>query len=163
MTPRTATLAAALATALALPLTAAAPALAQTLIPGDGQALAEHLRRAGYRADIDHLDSGRPFIRSGSDGLNFFIFLRDCEGGENCRNIQFHASFNMQTPPTAERLNEWNSSRIVGQAFLDGNGQPRIGHFVAMRGGISAEAFDTAFAFFRDAMRDYADHIGFRR
>jgi hypothetical protein len=152
-----------LAMALAAGLATAPAASAQIILADDGEAIAERLRSDGFRADIERRDNGQLLIRSGSDGLNFFIFLRDCQDYRNCRNIQFHGSFNMQSPPTAERINDWNGSRIVGQAFLDNAGQPRIGHFVTMRGGISVEAFDEAFGFFREALRDYAVHIGFRR
>lgn len=149
--------------AFALSSAAAVPSAAQSIVADDGQVIAESLRQSGYRAEIERIENGRLRIRTGSDGLNFFVFLRDCEEYRNCRNVSLHAGFTMETPPTLDRINEWNRSRIVGQAFLDTAGQPRLSHFVTMRGGVSAEAFNDALRFFREALRDYATHIGFRR
>ena len=159
--------------ALALPASAktddssapAAPAPAPTgglIMADDGQAIAAFLRGAGYRAEVEMMSDGRPRVMSAADGLNFSILLRDCTDGRACTNVQFHSAFTMQTPPSVERLGEWNNRRIVGQAFMSDEGQPRLGHFVTMRGGLSTEAFEDAFGFFREALTDFAVHIGFR-
>lgn len=145
------------------PATDVAAPTGNLIMADDGEAIAAFLRDSGYRAEIEFLSDGRPSIASAAEGLRFWIFLRDCVDGRDCENIQFHAGFTMETPPTIERIGEWNSRRIVGQAFLDDEGQPRIGHFVTMRGGLSRPAFADAFDFFREALRDFAVHIGFRR
>jgi hypothetical protein len=119
------------------------------------------LRALGLRADLDTSDP-TPAIISAAEGANFVIFFYGCTNGQNCRAIQFMAGFQLNTAPTLERINEWNARRIVGQAFLTGDGAARIAHYVALRDGMAEANFAFTVEQWRIALRDYMTHIGFR-
>lgn len=141
----------------------AAPAAAQPLItPGDGTRIQALLQQAGYQAQLERTEQGAPRIRSASDGINFTVAFLGCEGND-CRAIMYSAGFRMDTPPTLEAINAWNSERNIGHAYINSSGNPGVAFFVPMEGGISETAFNYAFRNWRAALSDYVREIGFRR
>ncbi len=154
------------AIALALGLLVAAPmqGAAQTLIvASDPAGIAQVITNHGYRAALEKTQSGNPIIRSAADGVNFDLFFYGCTDGADCRSIRFVAGFRMNPAPTVEQMNDWNKSKTIGMAYVADNGSARLGHFVALGGGVTDANFRAAFDLWRVALRQYADHIGFKR
>lgn len=122
--------------------------------------LVDLLRAAGVRAELDTSEP-TPLIVASADGTNFVILFYGCRNGQDCTAIQFISGFQMNTPPTLQRINEWNAGRIVGQAYTAPDGSIRIAHYVALRYGMSETNFAYTVEQWRIALRDFRAHIGF--
>jgi hypothetical protein len=128
----------------------------------DPETLASLMRNEGVRAEVEMRESG-PVIRSGSDGINFFVYVYGCSNvGTDCRSIQWAAGVDMSPAPTLERINDWNRRRTIGKAHPGEDGLPRVNHFVTLHEGVTVANFGHAFEAWRIALRDFVAHIGFR-
>ncbi len=124
---------------------------------GDPEALAAALQALGYRALLTTDDYGDPKIRSGASGAVFDIWFYGCEEGTDCKDLQFYGGFETERPFTAEEMNAWNLDQLVGQAYIDENGDPRISLALPGATDMTPAAFerlvlrwDTAFGTFVD-------------
>lgn len=123
----------------ALPLlTMEVPAYAQ--IVADPEMVANVMRDAGYRAEVDELESGTPFIQSSSGGLPFRVFFYGCDdGGQNCKTIQLYAGFITDNSPTLTEMNAYNRDNRFGRVYIDNEDDPVIEMDIDLEdGGMSA-------------------------
>lgn len=134
----------------------------RTVTAADPIQLANLLRREGFQATIGVDSQGDPMIRSAAEGVNFSMFFYGCNNNINCGAVQFSSGFSMNRQLSTELMNEWNSRKAIGKAYLSGDGHPRIGHYIMMRGGMTESNFIEAFRTWRIALRDYVEHIGYR-
>src|SRR3712207_8625479 len=42
---------------------------------------------------------------------SFQIYFYNCTGNKACATIQFHAGYDLKTPVTLEKINDWNSTK----------------------------------------------------
>jgi hypothetical protein len=116
----------------------------------------------GFQATLTTDSRGDPMIRSAAEGVNFLILFYGCRNNANCRSIQYVVSFRMNTPPSMADINRFNQTKSLGEASLSSEGQPRLSHFVALHGGVSEANFLYVFGLWRDVLREFITHIGFR-
>ena len=93
---------------------------------GSPEAVAAALQALGYRALLTTDDYGDPKIVSGASGAMFEIWFYGCEEAADCKDLQFYGGFDTERAFTAEEMNDWNLDQLVGQAYVDENGHPRI-------------------------------------
>jgi len=153
---------AAFAAAMALPAGAAAaqpaPAAAplfDATVPSDILAAA----RKNGAAVLEEDSIGGPMIRGRIDGISYLIFFLECDdAGENCRNIQFYASWDTQDVVIAE-VNDWNINRVYGEALINEFGEPTLEMTVIVAGGVTDAVLEEAFFIWRSVAASFAEEV----
>lgn len=141
----------------------AAPAAAQLIDGRDADRLASIIRGFGS-ATVDRADRGQPEIYGRIDGTRFAVLFYSCDDfGENCRQIQFRATFAGARDPI-RLANAWNRARVFGKSYARDDGDIVIEMPLNMSGGgVSTRNFDDFVDLWRVVLRQFRDHIGDRR
>lgn len=138
-----------------------AEAAAQTVGASDPEGVAAALRDLGWRASHAVDAEGDPMVESSIEGVDYTIFFYGCEGGRNCTALLFSAGFDLADGATLASMNDWNSGRLVGAAYLDAENDPFLQMFVTTVGGLNHENFGDVVDWWRIGVRDFKQHIGF--
>ncbi|MEM7693995.1 MAG: YbjN domain-containing protein [Pseudomonadota bacterium] len=136
-------------------------AAAQSVDAAFPTSLVDALQEMGYRAKLETDSAGDPKIRSTADGSNYIIYFYGCQDNINCTGVNFSVGFDLAAGSTFEKMNEWNRTKLVGTAFLDNEGDPRLNYFVVLRNGISRNTFERVVARWEFALNEYKAHVGF--
>jgi Putative bacterial sensory transduction regulator len=133
---------------------------AQTVSAQNPQTVVSVMQSAGYRAELTKDGTGDPLIRSSSGGSSFAIFFFGCTKNVNCRTVQFFAGYT-DKKPTLAQMNDWNSKKRFGRAYLSDTGSARVEMDVDLDdGGMSAKLFEDNLEFWVVIMSDFEKHIG---
>ena len=102
---------------LAIALTAAAPACAETLTAQGvtREKMVAIMIRHGLPARIDKDSSDNVIVKSRVDDINFDVYFFDCNDA-SCREIQFAAGWSNNTA-SADKINEWNTTKRYIRAY----------------------------------------------
>lgn len=98
--------------------------------------VASILKDTGYRAEI-LADKSPQRIRTGIGGRTVLVALYDCQT-KGCSSLQFYAGFRKGPKFNLEYVNEWNSLRRYGKAYLDKDGDLAFEFDVDLDGGVGA-------------------------
>ena len=104
--------------ALATPLSAQ--------VVGTAESIAAALRDYGLKAESGIDSDGDPKIESRIEGIRFSIWFYGCEDAP-CTSLEFRAGFDLDTPLSAAKVNEWNRTKKAPKhaAWMhDGKGFP---------------------------------------
>jgi hypothetical protein len=123
------------------------------------------LRGWGHQTKLGADKDGNPEIDGTVDGWRYTVFFYGCDKAQvkRCASIEVFSGFRMNTPPTLERLNEWNRERRFGTAFVEENGIVRVRLSVNVRGGLTEANLLAWFEWYRRVLKEFTDHIGFKR
>lgn len=133
---------------------------AQTVRAQEPSSVVRALQGAGYRAELTKDDTGDPLIRSTSSGTNFAIFFFGCTKNIDCRTIQFFAGFDRDKTPALSVINDWNSHKRFGRAYISDKGVARVEMDVDLDdGGISTKLFEDNLEFWVLLMAQFEKHI----
>lgn len=152
-----------------LPLALAALALSPSLASAQALDVAaqnpESVRAAidayGHKARMDPLDNGEPMIAARTaDGINYVVHFYGCENGQNCLDLQFYATFTLDTPPTVQAMNDFNAEWVMGKAFIDVDGAAALTFTVVGDPGMSPEYFDSVLQVWETAIGTFTQEIG---
>lgn len=103
--------------------------------------VAKALLDKGYKAEVTTDSAGDPMIRSSADGSNFRILFYSCKNsGPRCVSITFSAGFDLDKGLSYSRINEWNSEKRFGRAYLDDEMDPYVQMDVDFERGATNEA-----------------------
>ena len=141
--------------ALAVPGAASAQAISAT----NPEGVAEAIRSLGYSAQVGTDARGEPQIDSAMAGVNYSIYFYGCEGGRDCRWMQFSAGFDLAQPLTISSANDWNRRYLFGEATIDDDGDAYITYFFTTEGGISKTQFNDLMIWWETALGQFQDHI----
>ncbi|HYE29662.1 MAG TPA: YbjN domain-containing protein [Allosphingosinicella sp.] len=142
----------------------ALPAQAEMVRGQDPGSLVRALQQAGYAAKLGTDKVGDPMITSGVSGTTFQIFFYNCTDHKECATVQFHSGYDLTTPVSLERINEWNRSQRFGRAFLDKENDPILEMDVDLDdGGISPALFIDNIEFWASVLGNFERHIGYRK
>jgi hypothetical protein len=133
---------------------------AQTVDPAFPRSIVNALQSLGLRATLEKDDAGDPMILSGVSGANFTIWFYGCDQNVNCDAIQLSAGFDTTDAISMSVANDWNRSRVIGEAWVNDEGDPFLTHFVVADGGIPLEVFESIIRRWEVALADYQDAIG---
>jgi hypothetical protein len=152
-------------TALALILTlSAAHAEAPELVPADPWEII-HIAREFGPAEVGRDAMKDPQIEATVDGLPYRVGFYGCYLGRGCDRILFEARFTRKEwedhPPRQKAFARWNSEKLFGRAWLDDENRAVLDHAVTLVGGVPEENLRDAFARWRVALEEYADHLDF--
>jgi hypothetical protein len=100
-------------------------AQAEQVVATNPTTIVRSLQGAGYRAELGKDGTGDPLISSSSSGSGFQIYFYGCAKNSTCKTVQFSASYE-DAKPSLSRINEWNSGKRWGQAFIQDDGSARV-------------------------------------
>jgi hypothetical protein len=124
------------------------------------QSVADALQDNGYRAELSTDSEGDPMIISHASGARFAIFFYGCENNRDCKDMSFTASFAVDDTITLGSLNSWNSTKLMGRAYLDDDNDPVVMHFVAGVDAMPAPTFKRLMDRWEIALEEFTDFIG---
>ncbi len=104
-------------------------------------------------------NNGDRYIAATVNDINFAVDVYNCE--PDCADLSFTASFEMDGL-TIDQMNEWNSSRRFGKAYIRDDGDAVIQFAINTRHGISLETFRDDLVWWESVLDDYVEFIGFR-
>ena len=106
-----------LATVLAIALTTAAPAGAETLTAQGvtREKMVAIMIRHGLPARIDKDSKGNVIVKSRIIDINYDVYFFDCTDA-GCREIQFAAGWS-DSKASQDRINEWNTTKRYLRAY----------------------------------------------
>lgn len=110
-------------------------------------------------ARLDRDSNGEQYIAGTLDGINFAVDVYNCE--PDCADLSFTASFEMEGL-TVALMNEWNSTRRFGKAYIRDDGDAVIQIAINTRHGIALETFRDDLVWWETVLQDYVEFIGFR-
>jgi hypothetical protein len=140
------------------------PAQAQMVRAQDPDSLIRALQQGGYAAKLGTDKVGDPMITSGVSGTNFQIFFYNCTDHKACATVQFHSGYDLATPVSLERVNEWNQSQRFGRAYLDKEDDPILEMDVDLDdGGVAPLLFIDNIEFWASVLGNFEKHIGYRK
>ena len=142
----------------------AVPAQSQMVRAQDPGSLVRALQQGGYAAKLGVDKVGDPMITSGVGGTTFQIFFYNCTKNKDCATVQFHSGYDLKTPVSLDKLNEWNRNKRFGRAFLDSENDPILEMDVDLDdGGISPLLFIDNIEFWTSILGNFERHIGYRK
>lgn len=146
--------------ALAVTFAFASSAQAQMVSGQNPQSVVNALQTAGYKAELTKDGTGDPLIKSSSGGSSFAVFFFGCTKNVQCATIQFFAGYT-EKKPTLSLMNDWNSKKRFGRAYVADSGAARIEMDVDLDdGGMSAKLFEDNIEFWVITMSAFEKHIG---
>lgn len=110
-------------------------------------------------ARVDRDSNGEQYIAATLNGINFAVDVYNCE--PDCADLSFTASFEMEGL-TVALMNEWNSTRRFGKAYIRDDGDAVIQIAINTRHGIALETFRDDLVWWETVLQDYVEFIGFR-
>jgi hypothetical protein len=151
-----------MALAAATMLGATTPATAEDLHKDGmtGPEVAAWLQKAGYKAELTKDESGDPLITSAAEGQSFKIYFYDCDDAKRCKALQFSAGFDLKTPLTLDKANEWNRKNRYLKAYLDDDGDPYVQYDVNVNAGRTLAGLDDDFGVWTGMIDDFTAFIG---
>jgi hypothetical protein len=140
------------------------PARAEMVRAQDPGSLVRALQKGGYAAKLGTDKVGDPMVTSGVSGTNFQVFFYNCTDHKGCATVQFHSGYDLTTPVSLERINEWNRSQRFGRAYLDKEDDPILEMDVDLDdGGVAELLFIDNVEFWASVLGNFERHIGYRK
>jgi Putative bacterial sensory transduction regulator len=135
-------------------------AQAQMVTAQNPQSIVNALQNAGYKAELTKDGTGDPLVKSSSGGSSFAVFFFGCTKNVDCATIQFFAGYT-DKKATLSQMNDWNSKKRFGRAYIADSGAARIEMDVDLDdGGMSAKLFEDNIEFWVVTMGAFEKHIG---
>jgi hypothetical protein len=122
-----------------------------------------HVAREFGPAEVGRDALKDPQIEATVDGLDYRVVFYGCSLGSDCDRILFEARFARKEweddPPRAKVFARWNAEKLFGRAWLDDENRAVLDYPVTLVGGVPKENLRDAFARWRVALEEYADHL----
>ena len=135
---------------------------AQALVDAtDVDIIANLIQDEGYRAVVGVDGVGDPMITSSANGYEFDVFFYGCTDGENCRDIQFSVSFDMEDGMSLTRAQDFNLEQRWAKVYLNEESDPRLEMDANLYGGVSATNFNDTLDWWVIVMNDFIEYIDF--
>lgn len=104
------------------------------------------LQGHGYKAEVVTGSDGKQHVSSASNGINFGVYMFDCEAGDRCGSIQFSAGFATHGKFDTSRMNEWNRDKRWCRGYFDKENDPWVEYDIDLTPGGTYELLDDQFA-----------------
>jgi hypothetical protein len=125
-----------------------------------GAEVAKWMQDAGYKAELTKDDGGDPMINSAANGASFKVYFYDCDKAQlRCKALQFSAGFDLKTPLTLEKINEWNRKNRYLKAYLDDDKDPYVQYDVNVNAGRTVAGLDDDFGVWTGMLDDFTTFI----
>lgn len=117
--------------------------------------------RNGFSVELTEDSGGLPMLKSTDKDEPFSVYFYSCDDNKtNCGFIQFSTGWNMDNGITLAKVEEWNSSKVWGQAYRDEDKDPWLSMAVNLKGGVTVENFDDTVDWWKFILREFEEHIG---
>lgn len=110
-------------------------------------------------ARIERDDDGDSFIAGNIDGINYSLDVFNCD--PDCADLALTASFEVSGATNA-LMNDWNSTRRFGKAYIRDDGDAVLQLAINTRYGITVETFRDDLEWWKVVLEDYVSFVGFR-
>ncbi|SKA74611.1 Putative sensory transduction regulator [Paucidesulfovibrio gracilis DSM 16080] len=132
---------------------------AQSMYDGiSGPEMQRILNNMGFSTELTRDDAGDPLINSSEDGLNFQVYFYNCTN-DVCEAIQFYSGFTQTNNPSAESINEWNTTKRFGRAYRNNNGDSRVEMDALVTGGVTEQHIRNLASTWKIVLQQFAQHI----
>ena len=103
--------------------------------------VAKVMQQKGFRAEISTDKDGDPTIASADSGLKFDVYFYNCDkqAVKSCKVLQFVRGVDLADGASMQVINDWNSDRLYGTAWLDDENDPYLGITLTLVGGVTQE------------------------
>ena len=121
-----------------------------------------HLAREVGPAEVGKDGMKDPLISGKIGDLNYEISFYGCYLGRACSSILFQARLEREDwKPELSDIHTWNSAKLIGRAWIDGDSRAVLDHPVAMSAGLPAKSLEGTFAAWQLALEEFADYLDF--
>jgi hypothetical protein len=143
-------------------LSLSSAAMAGQVLASDPQTLVNFFFDNGYPAQVTSDSVGDPMIEFRNNGSKEVLFFYDCDNNKDCLSLQFYSGYELDTPVSYEKLNEWNSGdRRFTRAYRTEDGAARIEMDIATSAdGMSDRDFADLLKLWLDRMDEFETFIG---
>jgi hypothetical protein len=132
-----------------LMLSAAAPAMAQSISAKNPEAMRSALAAAGHAVELKKDSDGDPLLSVEIKGLRFSIAFFGCENHVGCTTVALYKAFRSDKKLTADQMNRFNGSTRFARAYLD----------MLLVEGISSNAFVAHAEIFRATVGAFLEQV----
>lgn len=143
--------------------TPTAPVADGLIVASDPQGVASAMQGLGYKATLGTDSAGDPTITGDIDGVSYNVYFYGCQENANCQWLIFSAGYDLPNGSTPQVISDWNMNNLVGQAYLDSEQDPFINYFVTTTGGLTQENFADVVDWWKVAMGNFEEAIGFQK
>jgi hypothetical protein len=117
-------------------------------------------KRNGFTVEMTEDSDGQPVLKSTDKNEPFSVYFYSCTEGKDCGFVQFSTGWNMDNGITLAKIEEWNSTKVWGQAYRDEDKDPWLSMAVNLKGGVTVENFDDTVDWWKFILREFETHIG---
>lgn len=117
----------------------------------------------GYRAVVGRDSVGDPMITSTAHGQEFTIYFYGCEYGENCRDVQFRATFDMEDGMSPTKVQDFNRENRWGKVYLDEDSNPVLEMDVNLYGYVFVTNFKDTLDWWVLVMQNFIEYIAIKQ
>ena len=103
------------------------------------------------------------FLQSSVNGGDFTLEAYNCNASGRCTEFLFAAVFDLPDGFPEEKINDWNSTRLGGRAYLDEERDPYLDHVVSVSGPVDAGAFREGFYLWAQVLSEFMAYIDLPR
>lgn len=135
-------------------------ASAQTVDASRPNSIVDMLRGLGHAPQIETDAYGDPVVRANVHGVAYSIYFYGCTGGQDCLDLLFSVGFDRAEPLSLNSANSWNSEKLIGQVWIDEEGDPFLDLVVPGVMEMSPEGFARIVTGWGIAVDEFADFIG---
>ncbi|WP_226782095.1 YbjN domain-containing protein [Oceaniglobus trochenteri] len=136
-------------------------ALRQGLLAADPVAVRDAMLTEGYQAKLTTDNAGNPMITGRISRTDYWVYFLDCQGGVNCKGVQFHSGYLLNRPIDAAEINDFNARFRYIRAWLNEEGNPRMQMDLLMRDdGMGPETFATYLDLWRQLIVIWENQLG---
>jgi len=140
---------------------AAAVTSSDDLITGNSlDAIVASFERNGLKVALGKASDGDPRIESSDPDNPFTVHFYSCTENTDCGVIQFVAGWDLANGIPLAKIEEWNATKLWGQAYRDDDKDPWLAMTVNVRGGVTVANFDDTVDWWRVVSGDFKKHIG---
>ena len=140
----------------------AAPPMGDMILATDPAGMQRAMQGAGYRAELTTDNNGNPKIIGSASRSTYWILFLDCDSSVGCLGVEFYVSYDMQTKPSLEQINQFNEDFRYIRASINQYDQPSMYMDVLVRdGGLSKDAFLEYVRLWHAIVPEYENTINF--
>jgi hypothetical protein len=130
-----------------------------TLIFGSDVDAIVNIARNYGSATIETQKSGLPKISARIGSALYAVYFQNCATPQNCDDLNLYAGF-LDTKPTPDRINAWNSKKRFGRAYIDPDGDAALEMDIILKNGVSPANLSASFAIWRLMLLQFTEYLG---
>lgn len=123
------------------------------------ETIVDALKSFGFGAILDVDSDGDPMVFSKAAGTIFSIRFYGCQDNSNCKDIQFNSGYDLPEGISAQMIEKWNATKLVGPALRDQENDPFLKYFVSGVDGMTVKSFERVVYRWEEAMDGFQKHI----